>query len=156
MGYSPVTVDEALDGIDLLYVETAPFIYFVEQHPDYIDSMRLIFRHVSSTAVQVITSTITLTEVLTMPIKLKQKHYLQEYREMLLNTEAISVRSVDASIAEQAAHMRAKYGLRTPDALRIATALSAQCQAFLTNNLGLKRTTEVNVIVLNELQPRSD
>jgi hypothetical protein len=98
-----VTVDEALDGIDLLYIETAPFIYFVERHPDYIDRMRAIFRKVNVEAVQVLTSTITLTEVLTMPIKLGQQHYLQEYREMLLNTEAIAVRSVDTAIAEQAA-----------------------------------------------------
>ena len=147
-----MTVDDALDGIGLLYVETAPFIYFVEQHPTYIERMRAIFRHVDPERTQVITCAITLTEVLTMPIKLMQQRYQQEYREMLLNTEAITVRSVDATIAEQAAQFRAKYSLRTPDALHIATAISAQCQAFLTNDLGLKRVTEVTILVLDELQ----
>lgn len=87
-----------------------------------------------------------------MPIKLMQQHYQREYREMLLNTEAITVRSVDPLIAESAAQFRAKYNLRTPDALHIATAVSARCQAFLTNDLGLRRVTEVTVFVLDELQ----
>jgi predicted nucleic acid-binding protein len=87
-----------------------------------------------------------------MPIKLEQQHYQQEYREMLLNTEAINIRSVDTPTAERAAHLRAKYGLRTPDALHIATALLERCQAFLTNDLQLKRVTEVKILVLGELQ----
>ncbi len=151
-----MTVDEALDGIGLLYVETAPFIYFVERHPTYIERMRAVFQHVHPEITPVITSAITLTEVLTLPIKLKQQHYHHEYREMLLNTEAISTLPVDAFIAEQAAHFRAKYSLRTPDALHIATAVSAACEAFLTNDLALKRVTEVHVLVLDELEVRND
>lgn len=42
--------------------------------------------------------------------------------------------------------------LRTPDALQIAAALVAGCEAFLTNDAGLKRVTELRVLVLDELE----
>jgi predicted nucleic acid-binding protein len=41
----------------------------------------------------------------------------------------------------QAASLRARYGLRTPDALQISVALAAGCSAFLTNDARLQRVT---------------
>lgn len=59
---------------------------------------------------------------------------------------------VDAAIAERAAALRARYTLRTPDALQIATALHAGCQGFLTNDTALRRVTDLRVLVLHELE----
>ena len=36
MGSPTMRLDEALQGILRLGVDTAPFIYFVERHPDYL------------------------------------------------------------------------------------------------------------------------
>jgi hypothetical protein len=44
-------------------------------------------------------------------------------------------------VAERAAELRARYNLRTPDALQVATALVRRCEAFLTNDARLKRVT---------------
>jgi predicted nucleic acid-binding protein len=43
--------------------------------------------------------------------------------------------------------------LRLPDALQIAVALEAGCEAFLTNDLTLKRVVELRVLVLDDLEP---
>ena len=59
---------------------------------------------------------------------------------------------VDAEVAGYAADLRAQYGLRTPDALQIAAAKTANCQVFLTNDKALKRVEAVRVLVLNELE----
>ncbi|MBK9715381.1 MAG: PIN domain-containing protein [Kouleothrix sp.] len=59
---------------------------------------------------------------------------------------------IDAVVADQAAELRASYGLRTPDALQIAAALAAGCTAFLTNDARLQRVTELRVLVLDELE----
>ena len=58
---------------------------------------------------------------------------------------------VNVEIAEQAAILRAQYGLRTPDALQVAAAKTANCQVFLTNDKALKRVEDVKVLVLDEL-----
>jgi predicted nucleic acid-binding protein len=59
---------------------------------------------------------------------------------------------IDAAIAEVAADLRARYNLRTPDALQLATAIKAGCDAFLTNDATLKKVTELKILVLSELQ----
>jgi len=151
MGQPFLTLDEGLEDVELLGIETAPFIYFVERHPTYIQRMRSVFERVDAQRLQLITSIITLTEVLVMPIENAHIHFQREYRDMLLNTEGISTLPVNVAIAEQAAELRAKYRLRTPDALHLATALVSGCDAFLTNDLALKKVTDLKVLVLDEL-----
>ena len=56
------------------------------------------------------------------------------YREILLYSPYLDIVTLEASIAESAARIRARHGIRTPDAIQIATALGAGCQAFLTND----------------------
>lgn len=68
------------------------------------------------------------------------------------NTSQITIWPVSVAIAERAAHLRAQYRLRTPDAIHIATAMIAGCDAFLTNDLNLKRVQEIRVLVLEELE----
>jgi predicted nucleic acid-binding protein len=42
--------------------------------------------------------------------------------------------------------------MRTPDALHVATAIDAGCDAFLTNDTGIKRVHEIAVLVLDDLE----
>ena len=53
--------------------------------------------------------------------------------------------------AELAAELRARYSLRTPDALQVATALVRRCEVFLTNDTRLKRVAEIRVLTLDDL-----
>ncbi|MFM6073399.1 MAG: type II toxin-antitoxin system VapC family toxin, partial [Dolichospermum sp.] len=57
---------------------------------------------------------------------------------------------INETIAIEAAQIRARYNLQLPDALQIAVALNAECEAFLTNDLTFKRITELRVLVLND------
>ena len=58
----------------------------------------------------------------------------------------------DLAIADTAARLRAEHGLRTPDALQAATAIRRGATAFLTNDAGLVRVSEVEVAVLERLR----
>lgn len=58
---------------------------------------------------------------------------------------------IDDQIANQAAELRARYGLALPDSFQIAIAILSGCDAFLTNDLALKRVTEISAIVLDEM-----
>jgi hypothetical protein len=62
---TPIAV--ALDGVTALGVDTAPLIYFVEQHPVYAPRVRVIFERIATGQIQGFSSMITLTEVLTRP-----------------------------------------------------------------------------------------
>lgn len=145
-------IADALGSIFTLGLDTAPLIYFVEKHPTYYPLALSIFQTITASRVQGISSVITLTEVLSHPLKLGNITIAVQYEDILLNSIGFKVIDIDVSIAREAAHLRAKYNLRTPDALQVATAIQTGCQAFLTNDKGLKRVTELPILVLEELE----
>jgi predicted nucleic acid-binding protein len=53
---------------------------------------------------------------------------------------------VSETIAAKAAELRWSLGLRTPDAVQIATGITAGATAFLTNDERLASTPGINII----------
>lgn len=145
-------ISDALKDVRRLGIETAPYIYYVENHPVYADKMDVIFQTVELNGIEIHTSAITLTEVLVKPIQAHDHPLIASYREMLMATDYIHLNTVTVELAEHAAHLRARYNLRTPDALHIASAVLAGCSALLTNDLGLKRVQELRMLFLDELE----
>ena len=75
----------------------------------------------------------------------------KQYRAILLHATNFTLVPIDAVVAERAADLRASYNLRTPDALQVAAALSAGCDAFLTNDRAIARVANMRVLVLSDL-----
>jgi predicted nucleic acid-binding protein len=147
-----IKLEDALAGVKNLGLDTAPVIYFVEKHPQYDALVTEIFRRIDDGMLVGVTSVITFTEVLVQPIRRDDAKLQQEYSELLLHSADFETMPIDAETAKRAATLRAKYNLRTPDALQVATALEFDCQAFLTNDIPLKRVTELRVLILDELE----
>jgi|SRR5581483_8749305 len=144
-------IDEVLVGVTSLGFDTAPLIYLVERHPGYVAIVREFVRRVDTGAILGYSSMVTLT-VLTQPKQKGNTALEQEYRDLLLHSRNFTLLPIDPVIAERAADLRARYRFRTPDALQIAAALTTGCQAFLTNDPQLKRTTELRVLILDDLK----
>jgi len=60
--------------------------------------------------------------------------------------------AIEEQVASRAADLRARYNLTLTDAFQVAAALVAGCDAFLTNDDAIKRVTELNVIVIDEVE----
>lgn len=147
-----IKIDDALSGVVRPGLDTAPFIYFIEANPSYDELVTEIFQRVSRGALTGFTSVITLSEVLVQPMRHQNLRLQQEYRDLLLVSRNLQSWEVSAAIAESAAALRVRYRLRTPDALQIATALEAGCQALLCNDTELRRISELRVLVLDDLE----
>ncbi len=145
-------VSEALRGVVLLGIDTAPLIYLVEKHPRYFDCMVFILKHITSGPMSAVSSMMTLTEVLTQPLRLKNMALVEEYEDILQNSTGFKLVALDARIARKAADLRSQHNLKTPDAIQIATCMVMGCHAFLTNDLGLKRVTDLPILILDELE----
>ena len=39
-------ISDAFNGISKLAIDTAPIIYFVEKHPDYLQKVRYVFQRI--------------------------------------------------------------------------------------------------------------
>lgn len=107
-------LSDALADVTQLYIETAPFIYFVEQVPVYIERIRAIMCRVNAGNCEGYTSVITLAEVL--PIRLKKNELEQRYREILSNSAHFTLVEIDAEIAFRAAYLLDELELDPPTA----------------------------------------
>ncbi len=145
-------LDDALRNLNFPALDTSPFIYFVEQNTLYVDLMREVFKRITNGDFQSCSSVITLTEVLVQPLKLNNHALAVNYRDLLFNGTNFQLFPITTAIAENAAELRAKYNLRTPDALQIATALENNCDAFLCKDKDLKRVNEIEIIILDDLE----
>lgn len=150
---SLTSIADALRGVNRLGIDTAPFIYFVETHAVYFPTCKAVFELIQVGQVSGWTSLLTLTETLPHPLSSGDVVLENTYRLLLLSTTGITSLPVDTDIAASAAGLRADYGLRTPDALQIATALSAGCEAFLTGDKKLRRVMELRILILDDLKP---
>jgi hypothetical protein len=93
-----VKISEALAGIQRLYTETAPLIYYVEEHPLYVAKMDVIIAAIEDRSIEAFSSVITLTEVLTHPFKLGDAKLEQEYRDILLHSGGFRLLPVTSRI----------------------------------------------------------
>ncbi|GIX49169.1 MAG: hypothetical protein KatS3mg131_3380 [Candidatus Tectimicrobiota bacterium] len=95
-------LDDVLVGTTALGFDTAPFIYFVERHPSYLAVMREIIRRVDAGELEGYSSVVTLTEVLTLPMRLGKGGIVQEYRDVLLHSRHFTPIPLNAALAERA------------------------------------------------------
>jgi predicted nucleic acid-binding protein len=137
-------------------LDTAPLIYYLEAHATYLPVVDPFFEAVALGNIEIVTSTVTLIEVLTLPLRQGNSALAAQYRQLLLTTQGLSMYPVSAAIAEEAARLRAEYNLRTPDAIQIATTRTAGATAFLTNDTRLAVVADLQVLLLGQLQAAND
>ena len=137
-------------AVSSIFVDTAPFIYFIEAHPTYRNALGKVFREDAS--VLLLTSVITVTEVLPKPVRDGHPEIVDAFLALLSGHEQVRVLDIDFTISERAGRLRGKYAfLRTMDALQIAAALFADSTVFLTNDANLKRIREIEVVLVSDL-----
>ncbi len=132
-------------------LDTAPLIYFIEKHATYHPLLRPFFVTLADGNCSVVTSTITLVETLVHPIRTNHMELAQRYQEILLNAPHIMTYDISPVIAQKAAEIRANYGIRTPDAIQLATAVNAGATFFLTNDHALQKYPHLTVILVDDL-----
>lgn len=145
-------LDDALKGISRLAFDTTPIIYFIEANPTYDNLVSNIFNRVADGEIEGWTSVISLSEVLVQPIVSQRNDLQQRYREFLLDSSNFHTLPISATIAEDAARIRASYGLLLPDALQIAFALDVGCEAIVCNDRSMRRVTELSIMILDDLE----
>ncbi|MBI3952230.1 MAG: PIN domain-containing protein [Acidobacteria bacterium] len=145
-----MNITEALIGVRLLFLDTAPVIYHVEGNPTYQPRTDIVFQEIRAGSVEAVTSPITLAECLVHSYQRGDLALVQQFRNVI--TAGVHTRYVGVDdVAESAAELR-RYHLSLTDAFQVAAALAAGCDALLTNDTAFKRITELRVLTLDELE----
>ena len=132
-------------------LDTSPFIFFIEKHATYADVLRPFFQAVDRGESQILTSAVTLLEVLVHPIRHGDEALAHQYNDILLTSDNISTIPVTPSTAQTAAELRAEHDLKTPDAIHLATALDHNAAAFLTNDRDFPQIDRIEILKLRDL-----
>ena len=136
-------------GAGSVAIDTAIFIYLIEEHPTYLPTVLPLFREADAGKRELVTSSLTLMEVLVMPYRNGDHQVAERYEAVLTNSKGIRLVDVTRDQLRAAAHLRAATGVRTPDALQLVAAISAGCTALITNDRRLPPVAGIRVLQLN-------
>jgi len=131
-------------------IDTAPFIYLIEEHPRFLDVVRPVFEAIARGELQAVASELTLLEVLVVPYRVGDAALATRYEDLLSGSRGLTLVGLDRDLLREAARLRATMGLKTPDAIQAATALRVGCSALLTNDRDFGRLPGVRVVQIGE------
>lgn len=141
---------DTIEEFKAVALDTQVFIYHFQENTTYVPLTRRIFEAIEHGEMTASTSVIALMEILVKPMREGNSKAVEEYKFVLQTFPNLKLQSVDAVVSEKAAEIRATYNLRTPDAIQLASAITANAEAFLTNDHRLKRIKGIRIIVLKE------
>lgn len=132
-------------------VDTCVFIYFIESDPTWLPVVLPLFAAAGVGEASLVTSSLTLLEVLVIPYRSGDLALAERYEALLSRGRGLSLVEMDRPILKAAAQLRARYRLKTPDSLQIAAALASRCTSFVTNDRKIPDIPGLRIVQLSEL-----
>ncbi len=134
-----------------VYLDANSIIYTIEGIEPYLTMLDPIWDAVQARTLTIITSDLTLLEVLVGPLKRGDKALEIDYRTVLQTSQGVQLIPISHPVLEQAASLRATTSLKTPDAIHAATALIVGCGLFVTNDVAFKKVPGLPTAILSEI-----
>ena len=130
-----------------IFLDTNIIIYFLEKNKLFFEKVIPYFERAESGEIELFTSSISYMEVL-MPVIKKQDIDLEsKYNYLFKNF--LNVISIDLEIGRIGAEIRAKYNIKVPDALQIASAINFECKKFITADKELDKIKKIEIIIIS-------
>ena len=95
-------------------VDTSIFIYFIEAHPQFLPLIRPVFQEVNDGSRELITSALTLLEVLVVPYRAGNQFLANRYERLLTQGSGVRIAEISRTHLRAAARLRAATGVKTP------------------------------------------
>ena len=120
----------------LIYLDACLVIYLIERHPLWGPEIARLLVQFGDERFGI--SPLVKCECLVGPIKGENRILLQSYAALF---ERLVPLTMPEAVYLQAAELRARFGLKTPDALHLACARHHRCGALWTNDDRLARAS---------------
>ena len=125
---------------EIIGIDTNCFVYFLNEHSPGPPAAWLranVFEPLATRRRRAVTSTLTVSELLVRPYADGQPARAAALRSALEGLPGLTIVAVTADIADGAARLRARQGVRLPDAIQVSASHAAGAAAFLTNDRAL-------------------
>jgi predicted nucleic acid-binding protein len=136
--------------VSRIFWDTNLFIYLLEGTRVRGDRVVELRQRMIERNDQLVTSTLTLGEVLVKPLERADEALREQYERML--ERAILLIPFDREAARLYAQIRQDRAIRAPDAIQLACASVARVDLFITNDERLSRCTVPGVQFVTSLE----
>ena len=134
-----------------IFIDTAPFIYLIEEHPEFAEKVKTYFIERFKSGDEFVTSVVTLSEFSVKPNRDQRLELIVQLQHFIEHT-GIDVLPISLTHAELAAKLRGKYqSLKGMDAFQVAVAIDEGCAEFLTNDKKLAKLDELEAVLVSDL-----
>ena len=133
-----------------VYIDANAIIYSVERIEPYRELLVPMWQEAGAGRFTLASSELVVLETLIKPLREGNARLEMLFRSVFAATE-MELIPATLTIWEDAARIRAATGLKTSDALHAATALSAGCALFITNDTDFRRVQGLPMVVLDDL-----
>jgi predicted nucleic acid-binding protein len=134
----------------LIYLDTSAIIYSAERIPDYFSLLEPMWQKLQNDEIAIASSELTLLESLVLPLRNNNTELVSNYEQLLLCSK-VQLIPISQTVLKEAAQLRTTTNLKTSDAIHAATALSENCNVFLTNDVGFRNVSGLPVVVLRDV-----
>ncbi len=149
-----MTILDAIPAGSLAALDTVVWIYEFETHPVFGQVTNLLFREGFGTGrCRAACSLLALGELLVQPLAQGRPDLVDRYRQIITPSPELTVWEMTRDVIEAAAALRARYRVRLLDAIHLASAAIHRADFFITNDEGLRRVREVQVLILADYLP---
>ncbi|HEX4056615.1 MAG TPA: type II toxin-antitoxin system VapC family toxin [Tepidisphaeraceae bacterium] len=130
------------------YLDASTIVYSVESRSPFREAVLSRLGQVEGTPGGILlTSRLSRLECRVKPLRENNAALLATY-EGFFTRALVNVIEIGPNIVERATELRARYGLKTPDAIHVATAIEEHADLLLTGDRELARCGEVKVEIL--------
>ena len=133
-----------------IYLDTNVFIYALEGSVEVKAQVAPLFAAVDAGELSVVTSDLTMAEVLVHPYRMGDLKLVDRYERLLAPRPNLARIPVSLPLWRAAARHRASTKLRLPDAVHLATAEAERCTFVVTNDQGFAAASSVAVVLIGE------
>jgi predicted nucleic acid-binding protein len=132
-------------------IDTSIWIYHFEQHPELGAVASKIIESLEEGEYRGVASELTLLELTVRPLQLGRQDVADDYEVLLDYFPNFEFERISREILLEAAALRARQRLRTPDAIQIATGLRTGATLAVTNDEGWRNFPLLETMILTDL-----
>lgn len=129
-------------------LDTGIFVYALEDKGRFGEISRELLSKISAGKMNASISVLVLHEVLSGVYKKGMADKVPDYIEAITSGGKIEVVDFTKVISLRSALFRARYGLKTPDAIHLASAYEAGVKIFITPDRRIGRIKELKIRIL--------
>ena len=135
-----------------IYFDTNIFIYLFEGNKTAIPQIKLLQPLIEQGEITVVSSALVYAEMLPPVVKNGNQKIIQSLIDFLKETKFFTLIPVSFDISIHAGVLRGETGMKTPDAIHVATAMKEKCDVFFTNDKQIKTPKSLERILFSDYQ----